>query len=157
MSERRRYRIFQNMLSMSGAGIVLLGVWDTVKVIMFIMFDRESLYELFSVDDADDLYKTMTLILIVAILILILLIKLMIGKTAHAEAKGDKKGYVYLFFVLCMILISFPTSYVISEGDSVMKMDMIWSIIIDSVSCIVMAEIILASLMVKRYRKKGYE
>jgi len=157
MSEKAKYRRYQNMLSLSGVSIIMMGAWDVIKIIMIMMFDREGLYSFLNIDESATLLITITVICIIVLVLFILWIKIKIGRAANAEAKGEKGGYKYIIASAILIPISLPNSSAMLDGDAILKAEEICGYVLDTVACIILFEIVVSGIMVKKYRKKGYE
>jgi len=150
--EKRKYYIFQNTLSVSGAGVMLLSGWNVIKIIIMMITNDSFFDELFDKLIEPDQRKVAIFMFFVLAVILVM-ISLYIGYSAIKEASGTDRGWRYLAVCSIVLIISiiFTIEDVVKEG---MLKD-IGEKLMDILSDIMSIEIIVSSIVVKIYRKKG--
>ena len=108
-SDKVKLRRFQDDLNVGGLGVVILGAWDILKVIMHAIMAAKDEINLEEFADEEKAYAVIVIIAIIALILLmsflIFKIHLYIGMNASKAAKGEayKKGY-YKGAVILLVL-----------------------------------------------------
>lgn len=109
-----RIRLYQNNLYSSGRAVIFFGLWSCVRLLLTFYTSREELLEMFeSASAVNDitLNKGMLFWMTVTIIILLsladLLLRFYLGRCAMQEARGHKKGRLWLgvtalYTLLCL-------------------------------------------------------
>ena len=118
------YRRHLNSLMISGKAMIALGIWTTLRVVLTMLLGENNLRKFimqYVIDNeivVDDINEFGINIIIVVLFVMILVISLIAfsinyiaGIGAYREGKGLKKGNVYIFFIV-LILISTLWFYV---------------------------------------------
>ncbi len=108
-NDKVKLRRYEDDLNVGGVGVVILGAWDVLKVIMHMIIEAKNDINLDEFANED---KTLAVVMIAAIIAVILLFVLLIfklhwyiGINASKAAKGEayKKGY-YTGAVILLVL-----------------------------------------------------
>ena len=150
------YRRNQNTLIVLGTGVMLFGFWGIIKLIAQILLG----FQIFDPKDLEDLGPegTIFVLFFVAIVLSIdVILRLYASLRARREGLGKKTGVGHLI-VLVMLLISsvFTTSFVIW---AIMTMngepdENFIALFLELTSFAITLEVFMASISVRRYRKK---
>ena len=118
------YRRHLNSLMISGKAMIALGIWTTLRVILAMLMGKNNLRAFIMqyfvdsdvvVDEINELGMNIVIVVVFVIVLVISLIAFSInyiaGIGAYREGKGLKKGNVYIFFIV-LILISTLWFYV---------------------------------------------
>ncbi len=98
-NDKVKLRRFQDDLNVGGLGVVILGAWDVLKIIMHVIMEAKDNIDLEQFTDGD---KTIAVFFVAAIILgvlliafIIFMIHMYIGLNASKAAKGEpyKKGY----------------------------------------------------------------
>ena len=146
-----KMRRYQNLLTVSGLGVIIFGLWSVLKTFL-LLFMRD---EVSGVLPSDPLTRAMTLATIGAILLIDIVIRLFVGISARAEGFGKKKGYAYIVFAVLMVITS-TTALVMAFFDASYKSitELIVAVIVEVTSLIVTIELLVAAFTVKKLKKE---
>lgn len=146
-----KMRRYQNLLTVSGLGVIIFGLWSVLKTIL-LLFMRD---EVLGVLSNDPHTLAATLAGIGAILLIDIVIRLFVGLSARAEGFGKKKGYAYIVFAVLMAIAS-TTSLVMVFFDANYKSitEMVVAVIVEVTSLIVTIELLVAAFTVKKLKKE---
>ena len=146
-----KMRRYQNLLTVSGLGVIIFGLWTVLKTIL-LLFLQENM-----VDDLPDglFYRVLFFTLIGGVLLIDFLIRLFVGLSARAEGFGKKKGYGYIV-VAILIAIASLASLVLIFFDTADRsiLELIVSFIVEATSTIATVELLVAAFTVKRLKKE---
>ncbi len=146
-----KMRRYQNLLTVSGLGVIIFGLWTVLKTIL-LLFLQEDL-----VDDLPDglFYRVLFFTLIGGVLLIDFLIRLFVGLSARAEGFGKKKGYGYIV-VAILIAIASLVSLVLIFFDTADRsiLELIVSFIVEATSMIATVELLVAAFTVKKLKKE---
>ena len=110
MTDLKKLRKNQNNLVVTGAAVIMFGLWDVVKTIMNMVLNwaelRDSLLQLDGLEEEYIFLADIILIILLAIFLMLDLgIRFYIGRSANAEGKGNSKGWRYVI-ITALLLIS---------------------------------------------------
>ena len=117
-NDKAKLRQYQDDLNVGGLGVVILGAWDVLKVIMYLIMDVKNDISLEEFADNDRAVAVVVIIaMIVVILLMVLLIfkiHLYIGLNASKAAKGEpyKKGYYTGAIILLVFSVLSMFTYI---------------------------------------------
>ena len=168
----RELRRNQDALINIGSGIIAFGVWSVIKAVLYFFLNRSEMEDIveqamsdveFSPDDYE-IYRLLVRIIVYFFVGIILLadmgIRLYLGLSARTEGMEGKKGYAYVVVGGLMVLLSI--AIVVFEGKSLIDGTVAESargpsefvgLLIDFTSIVVMLEMILSAIRVKRYTR----
>ena len=146
-----KLRRYENLLTVSGVGVIALGLWSVIKTILLLFFRDDLLADM----PDDPLAWVILYIMIGFILLIIFLIHLFVGLSARSEGFGKKKGYLYIVVAIFMVLFSLASIVMIFVNTNESSLlEMIVSLIVEATALIVMIELLVAAFTVKKLRKK---
>ncbi len=166
--EQIKLRKSQNTLIIVGAGMILFDIWSAVKALIVLLIGRAdtiaSVRENMTDDSlqlSDGAILAVTIIIFMLAVLIELGIRVYIGLSAIAEARGKRSGKLYLVLTVFFILFSFVTiaasivalvTGAVKEGTSQEDVSMA-SIVIEVTSLIMMIQMIISAVRVKKYNK----
>nr|WP_316623417.1 hypothetical protein [uncultured Ruminococcus sp.] len=146
-----KMRRYQNLLTVSGLGVIIFGLWTALKTILLLFLQEDM------VDDLPDglFYRVLFFTLIGGVLLIDFLIRLFVGLSARAEGFGKKKGYGYIV-VAILIAIASLASLVLIFFDTADRsiLELIVSFIVEATSMIATVELLVAAFTVKKLKKE---
>ena len=146
-----KMRRYQNLLTVSGLGVIIFGLWTVLKTILLLFLQEDM------VDDLPDglFYRVLFFTLIGGVLLIDFLIRLLVGLSARAEGFGKKKGYGYIV-VAILIAIASLVSLVLIFFDTADRsiLELIVSFIVEATSMIATVELLVAAFTVKKLKKE---
>ena len=158
-SDKALLRRQEDNLNVCGMGVIILGAWDVLKVVMQAILEAKDAYQ-FDLEVSED-EKAIALVVIIAIIgVLILLsgliflIHFYIGRNAMKNAKGQpyKKGY----FVWAVIILVLSLLGTLSYADEIKEAEAIEttiaSIIVDITSIYILVNLVISTRKVKELR-----
>ena len=151
--ELRKHKI---NLGISGAAVIVFGVWTIVKILIYFFASTEDFFSLFgAMQILDPAERAITITIFIVLVLIDLGLRLFIGLSARAESKGKKKSVVYLIFAALMILGSvFLNVFFASDLFTGSILDGIISIILECTSVLAFVEVIVSSVGIRRTIKK---
>ncbi|WP_405357361.1 hypothetical protein [Ruminococcus sp.] len=149
--KERKMRRYQNLLTVSGLGVIIFGLWSVLKTILLLFMKEGILSEI----PDDTFVRVMFFLILGGILLIDVLIRLYVGLSARAEGFGKKKGYGYVVIAILMALASL-TSLVLIFFDSNEQSiwELIVSVIVEATSLVVTIELLVAAFTVKKLKKE---
>lgn len=152
--KERKMRRYQNLLTVSGLGVIIFGLWSVLKTILLLFMKEGILSEI----PDDTFVRVMFFLILGGILLIDVLIRLYVGLSARAEGFGKKKGYGYVVIAILMALASL-TSLVLIFFDSNEQSiwELIVSVIVEATSLVVTIELLVAAFTVKKLKKETGE
>lgn len=156
MNPDKKVRRLQMLLYTSGVGTILFSLWSGVREIRMFM---EEIQGISSIDNqlmSEEVVRTVSGIVFFFFLFWVVALHLYIGKTAIAVGLGKRKGNAYL--VLASVILIFSVSTYIYDLISTqlfesLEMDRIILLAIDLTSDVILAEVVIFSILLKRKRK----
>ena len=146
-----KMRRYQNLLTVSGLGVIIFGLWTVLKTILLLFLQEDML------DDLPDglFYRVLFFTLVGGVLLIDFLIRLFVGLSARAEGFGKKKGYGYIV-VAILIAIASLASLVLIFFDIADRsiLELIVSFIVEATSMIATVELLVAAFTVKKLKKE---
>lgn len=146
-----KMRRYQNLLVVSGLGVIIFGLWSVLKTILLFFLNEEEL------DDYpnDPFFRVILFALVAAALLIEFLIRLFVGLSARAEGFGKKKGYAYIVLAVLLALASLESLVLIFiEADYETIAELVVSVIVEATSLIVTIELMVAAFTVKKLKKE---
>ena len=146
-----KMRRYQNLLTVSGLGVIVFGLWSVLKTILLLFFRKELL-----ADVPDDTLVRVILFSIIGLILLVdFLLRLFVGLSARDEGYGKKKGYAYIVFAIVIALGSLASLVMVFFDSNVKSItELIVSVIVEATSLIVVIELLVAAFTVKKLKKE---
>lgn len=149
--KERKMRRYQNLLTVSGLGVIIFGLWSVLKSILLLFMKEGILSEI----PDDTFVRVMFFVILGGILLVDVLIRLYVGLSARAEGFGKKKGYAYVFIAILMALASVASLVLIFFDTNDQSIgELIVSVIVEATSLVVTIELLVAAFTVKKLKKE---
>lgn len=152
MNPDKKVRRVQGLLYTSGVGIILFSIWTGLRGI-------ESLFEIWNElsresgpEPENTAINIIICLLIFAILMFFTFLYVYIGKTAIDVSYGKKKGNMYIVLSVLLSLISWSLYISQFVHGEMFEVKTLVYIIIDLTSNIILIEVIVFSLLLKKMR-----
>ncbi len=164
-SDKSKLRKYQDDLDVCGFGIIILGAWSVVKLVMQIFLDSDSFFD-FGLEDLgsteeEQAVAAVAILGIIALLlvlsVIIFLIRFYIGRNASKAAKEQpyKKGY-YVWAIIFLVLdVASMYTYVDEIKDLENIETTIASLVVDLTTIYILANIVIATNKIKSLKKAG--
>ncbi len=158
---RRKIRKHRNTLYIIGTGTIVLGIWNTVKMIIFTVgLPQELFQEIIIYDELSDTYVMIYAIMVIAFTAALMGLYLFAGDRARAEGLGKNKNgfYVGVIFLLSFFHASSVAAYVFmmfmdyETGESILRL--IVSIAVDLTAAVMLAEMGCSAVMIRVYERR---
>lgn len=149
--KERKMRRYQNLLTVSGLGVIIFGLWSVLKTILLLFMKEGILSEI----PDDTFVRVMFFVILGGILLVDVLIRLYVGLSARAEGFGKKKGYGYVVIAILMALASLTSLVLIFFDTNEQSLwELIVSVIVEATSLVVTIELLVAAFTVKKLKKE---
>lgn len=149
--KERKMRRYQNLLTVSGLGVIIFGLWSVLKTILLLFMKEGILSEI----PDDTFVRVMFFLILGGILLVDVLIRLYVGLSARAEGFGKKKGYGYVIIAILMALASLTSLVLIFFDTNEQSIwELIVSVIVEATSLVVTIELLVAAFTVKKLKKE---
>ena len=164
----------QNTLIITGYGIIAFGVWTLVKTLGMLVFQRDEILsdlidglkkvEVDITDIPDSVLFGGFLVVISLIFMVDILFRVFVGRSAIKESRDKKRGVLYILVLIIMILRSLNTVFEILMMRIVGTVPVrlfhiateasLSTMIVEITSMVLMIEMVIAAIRVKRLRKQ---
>lgn len=153
-----KLRRYENLLTLSGLGVIAFGAWSVLKALLFMLY-RGEVFEPMLADIADNrLAKLLVFVIVAVVLLFVFAVRLYVGLSARAEGHGRKKGVVYVVIAILMALFSVLSLLsIFFDSEARLKnsmLEIIVSFVVETTSLIVIVELLVAAFTVKKLRKE---
>lgn len=155
-----KLRRYQNLLTISGLGVIAFSLWSIMKSFLFIFLRNEVFTEALKMKNVPDDFRVRAILYSIfgSIILFDFLLRLYVGLSARAEGFGKKKGYAYIvvaFLIAIASLFSIVMIFFDIRFTGVTSlMELIVSIIVEITSAVVMIELIAAAFTVKKHNRE---
>ena len=152
MNPDKKVRRLQGLLYTSGVGTILFSIWSGIRGIESLFEVWNKLSREYGTELGNTVIKIILCLFIFLILMCVTFLYVYIGKTAMAVSCGEKKGNLYIVLSVLFNIISWSL-YIpqFVNGDVFEAKTMIY-LIIDLTSNIILIEVIVFSLLLKKMR-----
>ena len=145
-----KMRRYQNLLTISGLGVIVFGVWTVLKTILLLFLKEDALAGL----PDNSTVRIIFFAILTAVMLIDFLIRLFVGLSARAEGFGKKKGYAYIFFAILLALMSLISLVLVFfDAGEQSILELAISVIVETTSMIVSIELLVAAFTVKKLKK----
>ena len=153
-----KLRRYQNLLIVSGTGVVFFGLWSVIKAILTFLTQSEVLLDSLKELPEGIGYRIIFFAIIGTFLASIIGIRLIVGLSARAVGYGKMNRWFYLVFAFLLaigtlVLIAFDVYYMVTED----LIDDFVALVVDVTSVYTTIELIVASFMVRKLTKAQKE
>ncbi len=159
----RELRRNQDLLFCVGSGIITFGFWSLVKGVMSMIFYKDEWAELLTATGTTEEEMAIAIpllyIIVTVIICLDVLLRLIVGTSARIEGRGrgkrPQKAYLFFGAILGLLsLASLLTDFMHFEENFNTILDGIITVIIDVTSIVMVVELFVAGMKVRRLSKK---
>ncbi len=157
---RRKIRKHCNTLYILGTGVIALGLWGALKVVLLFANNPAAI-----LGDAikDSLLSNSEIILVCVIILIpiniLLLLYIFVGHHARAEGKGQKKRAFYII-VIAFLAFIYSVSAIfdvfalfVDLGDNITLEEIIVTTIVDTTASVTLIELFCSAIMIRKYRR----
>ena len=152
MNPDKKVRRLQGLLYTSGVGIILFSIWSGIRGIESLFEIWNELSQEYGTELTSIVIKIILCLFIFLILMCITFLYVYIGKTAMAVSCGEKKGNLYIVLSVLFNIISWSLYIPLFVNREVFEIKTMIYIIIDLTSNIILIEVIVFSLLLKKMR-----
>ena len=158
-SEKALLRRHEDNLNVCGMGVIILGAWDVLKVIMQAFMEAKDIFQ-FDLEVTDD-EKAVTLLVVIAIVAILILLSALIflfhiyiGRNAMKNAKRQpyKKGYFVWAVILLVLSVLGMLTYVDEIKETENLETTIASIIVDLTTIYILVNLVISTQKIKQIR-----
>ena len=157
-TDKVKLRRYEDDLNVGGIGVIILGAWDVLKVIMQLIMEGKNEIDLESYSGEEHAIAVGVTIAFIAVFLLIVLlvfrIHLYIGMNASKAAKGQpyKKGYYTGAIILLVISVAGMLAYIGNIKD-IENIDItIASFLVDLTTIYILGTVISATRKIRKLR-----
>ena len=154
----KQLRKKQNMLGISGIAVIVFGIWNIAKMVIYSISTPDGLSKLLGVSGngpAENAARAILLGILIFIALIDIGLRLLVGLSARAESKGKKKSIGYLIVAIFLalgsvisIFMTFGSFFANSVFDTVI------SILVELTSLLVLCDVIVSSFGIRSLKKK---
>lgn len=170
-----KLRRYSNRLVMSGIGIMILGIWESIRMVMNIYLQRYSIWQFLKEqlpEISDGLppeiaHKTLLIIFCAFVIIIFLaylfslILHLYMGMSAIADGRQRKKKFFYLLLAVMIICLSFfsqkstDQSLTADKTEAEQNLDTAFATdLLDITLCLTCAEMIYCAARMRLLKRK---
>lgn len=152
MNPDKKVRRVQSLLYTSGVGVILFSIWTGLRGIESLFEISNELFREYGTGLENTVIYIILCLFIFALLMFLTFMYVYIGKTAIDVSYGKKKGNMYIVLSVLLSIVSW-LSYIsqFAHGE-LFEVKTIVYIIIDLTSNIILIEVIVFSLLLKKMR-----
>ena len=156
--KERKLRRYQNLLTVSGQGVILFAFWSILKAVLIIFMNKGDIFDNSSAFSDSVWFKAAVIGVFSFILLVDFLIRLYVGISAGLEGTGRKKGYLYIVIAIltsCTLLLSiYFMLYETITLNNTSYFQLAVTLILEITSLVVNVELIIAAFTVKKLKKE---
>ena len=152
MNPDKKVRRVQGLLYTSGVGIILFSIWTGLRGIESLFEIWNELCQEYGTEMENTAISIILCLFIFAVLMFFTFMYVYIGKTAIDVSCGKKKGNMYIVLSVLLNIITWLSYILQFEHGEMFELKTIVYIIIDLTSNIILIEVIIFSLLLKKMR-----
>lgn len=136
---------------------MIFGVWGIVKTIISSIYSDDRLFAEIppTVLEHEDLYKACVIVVLVIIFAIILAIRTFIGRSAHAQSRGEKYKKRYIVFVVFELVFSAATFVFLCMEFTEDPFNSFFALIVELTNAYACFEVASCSLKLRKLEKRG--
>ena len=149
-----KLRRYQNLLIVSGSGVIIFGIWSVLKAVMLVLSNTQMLTV--STEELPDgmIYRVIFYGIFIGFLIFVIVFRLIIGLSARSVGFGKKNRWFYLILAFGLLFVDlFMVIYEVVIFFTEFLIDTAVAVIVDATSTYTVIELIIASFKVKKLTK----
>ncbi|MBO4913762.1 MAG: hypothetical protein J5449_01020 [Oscillospiraceae bacterium] len=158
---QRELRRNENTLVVAGLGIAAFGVWSIVKMVLMMTLQADKVLaelDVFGESVTREQAILIVSVIAVAIVLVDMLLRLYVGLSARKDGLGGKKKSTYIVVLCIMIVVTLFADWYsaanLSELSEDSALDTLASLAVELTSTVVMIELAVAAIKVRKLRKK---
>ena len=147
-----KIRKYRYKLMCSGYAVIAFGLWSIVRVFLMRLTDAPGLREMLGSGEESAEYEAVLFSILAVVLAADLLFRLLVGRSAIRESRGERRGITYLLLAAIYAAVSALSdlSYVVRAFRGGASGSIVAANVVDLTSCIAMAEIAILSFSLRR-------
>ncbi|ETP73299.1 hypothetical protein UYO_0765 [Lachnospiraceae bacterium JC7] len=155
----KELRRHQSILSVTGNGVMFLGMWSFLKINLYFLLGRDALLSDILPDESLD-ESTFLLILYIFSMIIAsieLFFRIRVGRGAIAEARDKEKPKRYIGMAMTLIILYMLSVILTFFGLDIYKdnfWDQIASMIVDITSLVMLIELVSSANILRRIKQQ---
>ena len=153
----RKLRRLEDTMIVCGYGVFIFGVWNFVKVLMYIIFDEEGMRHIFEMMDFDYEFRYYAYVVMIFICCIDLWIRYYVKKSAWKDAIRERRKlpvYIILAAAIAAVSIFSLQQYLFTDSFRFAIADSIASVLIEATSLIITLQLVIAAVWSRILRKK---
>ena len=142
-----------DILAVVGLGVIIFGIWSVIKTVLFTALDQDGIR---SAPLEGGWERIAFWIIIGLVLAIDLGLRFYVGRSAISESRGRKKSGLYIALALMMAIISFGVlvgGFIVSKRMEDVGASVV-SIIVEMTSSILLVEMAVSAIKVRRINKE---
>ena len=154
-TEKAELRKYEDDLNVSGMGVIIMGAWSIVRVLIELFMNTKEFLNLDDEDPESIMFGMIILIAIVAIIsVLVMSVHLYIGLNAMRAARGKeyKGGYYIAAIIICVLSVLSLGSYIKGLQDLEKLDTTLASLLVDITTTYFFIGVILSTVRIKRIK-----
>lgn len=152
MHPDKKVRRVQSLLYTSGVGIILFSIWSGLRGLESLFEVWNELSREYGTGRVDSVLRVILCLIIFLIIMFVTFMYVYIGKTAMSVSRGDKKGNMYIYLSVLLNILSWSLYISQFTKGEIFEVKTIIYILIDLTSNIILIEVIVFSLLLKKMR-----
>lgn len=135
-----------------GTGVILFGAWTFIKFAVSYL-----IYGFGNNDLLDDNTTVIFNVIVWSVIAVAFLIRLYIGRSAHSESEGKRKHIFYLILTGSLVFIdilAIIAEFYLMFTEDYGILSMLITILIDVTSVVIMIELMVNAITIRKLRKK---
>ena len=159
----RKIRRYRNTLYITGSGILALGLWNAVRLVLGLMISPQTLLTPEITENISGIVGVLVVLVALALVIAPLLgLYLFVGKKAREEGLGKKKNPFYIGLIVLLALLHIfsiicsgigLTGVLPVSDEDIMTMAV--AMIVDATAAVTLGEMCMSAVMIRIYEKKN--
>lgn len=155
----RNKRRYENMLIVSGTGVLVFGAWAVVKTFLYYLMTKDELKEVINPDHSpkmDEFSAWIIPTIFIVVAVLQVLIDLFIGLRAKADGRGKKKIRITYVVVTTIVVVLYVGFIALDIMDIIDKPNAttIASTLVDITCFTIFFEIVYAAVNLRKTKKQ---
>ena len=161
MQEERRLNKLNEMLIVSGTGVITFGFWTVIKVFLMLIFKFDEINDLMDGDLTNPEQRWDVILIMIIVCLIIIGIRSYVGLSARAEGMGRHKRVSYI--IVAVFMLVFEVAGTIEGLDMLVDasfdktVDNVIELLVDITSYIILIQMIISAIGVRivKARRRG--
>lgn len=156
-NDKAMLRRYEDDLNVSGTGLIVMGVWGALKVLVLIFLGEDAVFKIETEDPTERLLTIIVAVTVISIILaLIILLHVYIGRNAIRASKGLKhnKGYIVVIAIMLVLTVLSFLSYKDMFEDDENTDTSIASFLVDLTTVYIYVAVLRSTYMIKKIKEK---